>query len=677
MASKLTRAKPNPSLGLKSRAAPIIQRVPLPLVEVEGESHILCYVNSAFCRLLGQSQEELIGKPFAEIVRAGSRCLAILDQVYQTGKAAVHAEQDPSEKNRARWLYAMWPSLDANQRPVGVVIQLAKDRELLANATAINEALLIAGLRQHELREAAEDLNAQLQKEVFERQQAEGRVRISELRFRRIFEAAPDGILILDAVSRRITDVNSFMTNLLGYPREHFIGKELWELGLLKDEQASREAFEELEANGSIRYEDLPLQTSAGERREVEFVSNLYDEAGQRVIQCNIRDISERKRAEDALRESAQRFRFMAESMPQKIFTATPEGKVDYTNRLWSEFTGLGFSDLRDWRWTQLIDPDQAEGTVLRWKNSIETDQFFQSEFRFRRYDGVYRWHLMRVRAMHDAAGRVMMWVGSITDIDDQKRAEENLERKVQERTARLLETVGDLQAFSYSIAHDMRAPLRAMQSFAMLLEEECGEDVGPVGKDYIQRIITSSNRMDRLIQDVLNYSRVVLGGAKLEPVDLQTLVRGILDSYPLMGPPDSEILVEGKLPTVLGNEAALTQCVSNLLANAVKFVTPGTLPRVRVFAETRGDRVRLFVQDNGIGIAKEWQEKIFNIFQQLTPGSEGTGIGLAIVRKAAKRMGGEVGLTSEPGKGSTFWLDLALAPGQIDPGSQSSAGSG
>src|SRR6185369_15860714 len=102
--------------------------------------------------------------------------------------------------------------------------------------------------------------------------------------------------------------------------REHFIGKELWELGLLKDEQASREAFEELEANGSIRYEDLPLQTSAGERREVEFVSNLYDEAGQRVIQCNIRDISERKRAEDALRESAQRFRFMAESMPQKIF---------------------------------------------------------------------------------------------------------------------------------------------------------------------------------------------------------------------------------------------------------------------------------------------------------------------------------------------------------------------
>jgi len=283
----------------------------------------------------------------------------------------------------------------------------------------------------------------------------------------------------------------------------------------------------------------------------------------------------------------------------------------------------------------------------------------------------------MRVRAMHDAAGRVMMWVGSITDIDDQKRAEENLERKVQERTARLLETIGDLQAFSYSIAHDMRAPLRAMQSFAMLLEEECGENVGPVGKDYIQRIITSSNRMDRLIQDVLNYSRVVLGGAKLEPVDLQTLVRGILDSYPLMGPPDSEILVEGKLPTVLGNEAALTQCVSNLLANAVKFVTSGTLPRVRVFAETRGDRVRLFVQDNGIGIAKEWQEKIFNIFQQLTPGSEGTGIGLAIVRKAAKRMGGEVGLTSEPGKGSTFWLDLALAPGAIDPGSESSAGSG
>jgi len=648
----------------QSRAAPIIKRSPLPIVEVQGEEHLLCYVNSAFCDLLGKTSKELVGKPFSQIVRADAKCLAVLKKVYQTGEAATLAHEENSEDDSARWLFAMWPALDARDRPVGVIIQLTWTGSFRRDVTAINEALLLAGLRQHELAEASERANVELQQEIADRKEAEERMRISELRFRRIFEAAPDGILILEPASRRITDVNSFMTNLLGYPREHFIGRELWELGLLNDEKASREAFEELDAKDSIRYEDLPLQTRSGERREVEFVSNLYDEGGQRVIQCNIRDITLRKQAEDALRESAQRLRFMAESMPQKIFTATPAGDIDYVNRRWTDFTGLTFDQLRGWQWIKLIHPDDPAENLRRWKKSVETGEFFESEFRFRTQDGAYRWVLMRVRAMRDAGGQVMLWVGSVTNIEDQKRAEENLEKKVRERTAKLQETIGDLQAFSYSIANDMRAPLRAMQSFAKILEEECGENVGPVGRDYIERIVTSSDRMDRLIQDVLNYSRVVLSGVTLEPVDVDMLLHGILESYPLMRPPDAEILIEGKLPRVLGNAAALTQCLANLLGNAVKFVAPGTLPRVRIFAETHGDRVRIFVQDNGIGIEPQWQEKIFDIFQQLTSSSEGTGIGLAIVRKAAHRMHGEVGVQSEPGKGSTFWLDLLLAPG-------------
>lgn len=237
------------------------------------------------------------------------------------------------------------------------------------------------------------------------------------------------------------------------------------------------------------------------------------------------------------------------------------------------------------------------------------------------------------------------------------------LEERVQERTARLQETVSELESFSYSISHDMRAPLRAMQSFAQILAEDCADQIGPEGKDYIRRIVGASDRMDRLIQDVLTYSRVTRTEVQLEPVDVEKLLDGILESYPQFQSAGAYIEIRRPLPRVMGNEASLTQCLSNLIGNALKFVPPGTVPRIEVWAEKSGKRVRLLVRDNGIGIEPEAHEKIFRIFYQLDRSFEGTGIGLAVVRKAAERMGGSVGVKSAPNRGSTFHLDLAPAP--------------
>jgi PAS domain S-box-containing protein len=148
-------------------------------------------------------------------------------------------------------------------------------------------------------------------------------LRTSEIRYRRLFEAARDGILILDPDTRKITDANPFMSELLGYSHEELLGKELWEIGLLKDEEASREAFRELRQNHYIRYEDLPLQTKAGRRHEVEFVSNLYKEDAQDVIQCNIRDITERKRAEDELRHAKDQLTNQAAELERVVVERT------------------------------------------------------------------------------------------------------------------------------------------------------------------------------------------------------------------------------------------------------------------------------------------------------------------------------------------------------------------
>lgn len=251
-----------------------------------------------------------------------------------------------------------------------------------------------------------------------------------------------------------------------------------------------------------------------------------------------------------------------------------------------------------------------------------------------------------------------------------------DLEKTVEERTARLRETVQELEAFSYSIAHDMRAPLRGMQGFAEILLEDHAEGMDATARDYLQRISGSANRLDALICDVLNYTRVLRADAPMSAVEVARLLADLIATYPDFHPAHADIVIRGPLPTVLGHEAFLTQCFSNLLGNAVKFVRPGVRPRVKVWAEalapavavdprhSPASLVRIWIEDNGIGIAEKDRERVFRMFERIHPTaqSEGTGIGLTIVRKAVERMGGRVGFDSVPGRGSRFWLDLERA---------------
>ncbi len=406
----------------------------------------------------------------------------------------------------------------------------------------------------------------------------------------------------------------------------------------------------------------------------------VRNENGEQALALVVaRDITSRKRAEEALRHSEERFRTLTESLPHLVWTSRPDGTWDYLGRQWQAYTGVTEEEqLRD-QWINALHPDDRKQAEKAWKEAVAGKRQYDREDRVRRSDGVYRWFKSTAVALRDRQGRILKWFGTSTDINDivearetLARSHQELERLVDERTAKLRETIGDLEHFSYTITHDMRAPLRAMEAFGTILRTEYADRLDELGKDFIRRIVDSAKRMDHLITDALTYSKVVRAEMELEAVDAQALLRGMLESYPEFQPPGAEIEILGTVPPVLANAAGLTQAFSNLLTNAVKFVQPGKVPRIRIWAEEKpaepGEhpgptRVRIWFEDNGIGIAEDQLQRIFVMFQRVSKDYEGTGIGLALVRKVVERMKGHVGVESKDGQGSRFWIELAKAP--------------
>lgn len=272
---------------------------------------------------------------------------------------------------------------------------------------------------------------------------------------------------------------------------------------------------------------------------------------------------------------------------------------------------------------------------------------------------------------IRNTRGQIELAVATFHDITERKRQEEEvyalserLERRVTERTADLMRKVDEMEAFAYTVAHDLRAPLRAMHGFVDLLMAEAG----PRGDihDFATRIREAAGRMDDLITDLLSYARYTYQEIPVIPVSLnQALGRALIPWRNRLVNGELELTVADPLPDVLGDELVLVQAITQLIDNAAKFVLPGESPRIRIYSEIEGAKVRLYVEDHGIGIPSEHVDRIFGIFERLHRVEEypGTGIGLAIVRKSIERLGGRVGVSSVVGKGSRFWIELAQAP--------------
>ncbi len=399
-------------------------------------------------------------------------------------------------------------------------------------------------------------------------------------------------------------------------------------------------------------------------------------------------------------------YRFLVEEMNEGALLVSPDGTVLYANARFAELTGLPLEQIIGSAWETCFVP--VEQGKIKALLSKPLAGGLKAEFRLQVVDGSCRPVEVSLASLQRESVEGFSVV--VADLTERKAAEQALRVS----NAKLQELVADLEHFSYSISHDMRAPLRAMKSFAEIMAEQCARCENEENRDLLQRISTAASRLDALICGSLDYARVVRQELVLQPVALSTLVAGLLESYPNFAVGSADIRIEGALPVVLGNEAALTQVFSNLLDNAVKFVSPGARPQVRVRADTpsgaitavggseevplssaRGASlssekaplsagladslrsgettsrpaapgasiVRIWVEDNGIGIPATAQARIFDLFHRANKDYEGTGIGLAIVRKTVERMGGRVGLISEGGgKGSRFWVELRSA---------------
>lgn len=375
------------------------------------------------------------------------------------------------------------------------------------------------------------------------RQTREG-LRTSEIRYRRLFESARDGILILDAVTLRITEANPYMSELLGHSRDEFLGKELWEIGFFKDKKASQEAFRELQAKGYLRYEDLPLQTLAGKIQEVEFVSNVYDEDGDQVIQCNIRDIRARKRAEE------ERALLLASEK-------AAHAEADIANGIKDEFLAL--------------------------------------------------------------------------------------------------------------LSHELRTPLTSILGWSDLLAAGNLDD-GTLRRG-LEIIVRNARAQKRLIDDLLDISRIITGKLRLEvqPLELgaivEAIVEGLRPAADAKGIHLQKILDPNGSP-ICGDPERLQQVIWNLLTNAIKF-TPKR-GSVQVQLRRIASHVEITVNDTGQGIAPDLLPHVFDRFRQSDSSSTrrhgGLGLGLSIVRQLLELHGGTVSAESPgEGEGSTFRITLPM----------------
>jgi PAS domain S-box-containing protein len=365
------------------------------------------------------------------------------------------------------------------------------------------------------------------------------------------------------------------------------------------------------------------------------------------------REIARRTRTEDLLRRSEERFRQLADSMPQMVWTARPDGYIDYFNERWYEFTGRGREEFGDGSFAPVLHPEDFPRWMETWYSSVRSGEPVRIEYRFwDRQENRWRWFMGSALAVRDASGEIAKWFGSCTDFDEQKRVEDELRRANQ-----------DLEQFAYSASHDLQEPLRSIKIYGELLTARYGGRLDGQAFEFLDYLRTGASRMEILVRDLLAYTQVTKFSAPAEAIDANEALLATLAALKGAIEESAGSVVWDPLPSVAMHSTHLKLLFQNLIGNAVKYRHPERAPEVKV-AGTRQDGCWVFsVRDNGIGIEPEYKEHIFGLFRRLHTNDEysGTGIGLAICQRIVERYHGRIWVESTPGEGSTFVFTLPI----------------
>jgi PAS domain S-box-containing protein len=486
--------------------------------------------------------------------------------------------------------------------------------------------------------------------------------------FAAIVEYSDDAIVSKD-LNGIIQSWNKSAERIFGYPAEEAIGKSITII-IPPDRLAEEpQILSQIQKGERIDHYETVRRRKDGTLIDVSLtISPVKDESGVVIGASKIaRDITEHKRAEELQR----RFAAIVESSDDAIISKDLNGIIQSWNRGAEHVFGYLASEAIGKSVTILIPEgrlDEEPQILGRIRRGEKIDHY---ETIRRRKDGTLIDIALTVSPIRDSTGTVIGASKIARNITDRKRAEaalqaahEELEERVKARTASLNEAMAQMQEFSYTVSHDLRGPVRAMKGYASAVLEDYGERLDNQGREYLNKIVRGSDRMEQLIRDVLIYSRLARSDIKIEVVSLDELLRDVIDQYPDLHTPNVEVIIQKPLLSVKAHPSSLAQAISNLLNNAKKFVAPGKTPRIEICTEKRSDKGRLWVKDNGIGVPPLFQSRLFGMFERMHEEDqyEGTGIGLAIVRKAVEKMGGTVGMESDGANGSSFWIELPIA---------------